>query len=289
MFSIFDSILSGLTHILIEIFSDLPWMWASVKFSWNSSPHSLRKTLSPQIQNPRRWKTIVIVFKLIIQNKHLTTWIVQLGVIPWSHVDSKQTITIMIEIIISSHISEHVCLTFFVIVSGTVLSALICITRSHHPQNLSKQPTIHQGLQNTPYWQKNNCHIGSITLYLRFCLISVHFLIFVFQKLFYSLRLCTTNTLYACFWYIVHQSTPVYINKGKSDHAKYLSCIQNRKTPKNKKGTYFNRHNRGDVKHTALRARWLPIPNRVRGHLPRNFQSSYEYLIYYQNCNSWAH
>lgn len=153
MFSVFDSILSGLTHILIEIFSDLPWMWASVKFSWNSSPHSLRKTLSPQIQNPRRQKTIVVVFKLIIQNKHLTSWIVQLGVIPWSHDDSKQTMTIMTIIIISSH-SEHVSLTFFAIVSGAVLSALICITRSHHPQNLSKQPAIHQVLQNTPYWQK---------------------------------------------------------------------------------------------------------------------------------------
>ena len=88
---------------------------------------------------------------------------------------------------------------------------------------------------------KNSFHSGSIALYLKFCLISVHFLIFIFQELFHSLQLCTTNTLYACFQYIVHQSTPVYINKGKSDHVKYLSCIQNRKTPKKTKKAHISK------------------------------------------------
>ena len=37
----------------------------------------------------------------------------------------------------------------------------------------------------------------------------------------------------------------------------------------------------------AISTRWLP--NRGHNHFPRNFQSSYEYLIFHQSEDSHAH
>lgn len=190
-------------------------MWASVEFCWNSSPHSLCKTLSQKIQNPRRQITIILVFELIIQNKPLTSWIVQLGVILSSHDDSKQTMTIMIIRIISSH-SEHVSLTFFAIVSGTLLSALICITRSQHPEFVKTARTSSSFAKYSILTKKELSYSINNIVYQ----ILPHFHSLPDFHFPNSLKLCMTNTLYSLYQYIVHQATLVSVNKSESDHSK---------------------------------------------------------------------